>query len=75
MWTRSKEGFDLEAVWAVLKAEIAPAGKKGKGAKVAIFELCDVRPMPDVLIKPRKAPRVAVPVRLYSPYGFRASTP
>ena len=23
----------LEAVWAVLKAEIAPAGKKGKGAK------------------------------------------
>ena len=32
-WTRSKEGFDLEMVWAVLKAEIAPAGKKGKGAK------------------------------------------
>tara|TARA_B100000768_G_C10960994_1_gene241721 strand:- start:18 stop:221 length:204 start_codon:yes stop_codon:yes gene_type:complete len=33
VWTRSKEGFDLEAVWAVLKAEIAPTGKKGKGAK------------------------------------------
>ena len=32
-WTRSNDGYDLEAVWAVLKAEIAPAGKKGKGAK------------------------------------------
>ena len=32
-WTRSNDGYDLEAVWAVLKAEIAPAGKKGKSAK------------------------------------------